>query len=111
PVMGVDQGAAGQRLSQLRPQAADVDVDGAVVVARLPTPDLGEELLAGHDPLRWLGEADQQLKLADGQAERAPVDKRCVLLWPDLQPSHARRACPAGGRVRLPRGEGLVNDL
>jgi len=31
----VDQALAGQRFAQLRAQAADVDIDGAIVVARL----------------------------------------------------------------------------
>ena len=77
----------GQRLAELRAQAADVDVDRAVVVARPAAPDLGVELLAGHDPLRVGGERGQQLQLAHRQAQRAAVDQRGVLLGPDLQPA------------------------
>ena len=94
--MGVDQLGFGQRFSELGAQAADVDVDRAVVGSRRPAPDLGEELLPGHDPLRMLGQRHQQLQLTDGEAERAAVDERCVLLGLDLQPSHA---CEHGGET------------
>ena len=112
-----------QRLAQLRAQAADVDVDGAVVATRLPAPDLGVEFLAGHDPLRVRGEGDEQLQLAHRQAQRPAVDQGRVLVRTDLQASGCDRcrSCPVPiamvasvgvvSERRLPGREAAVNDL
>src|SRR5262245_44792298 len=107
--MGVNQVPARQRFAELRAQAADVNVDRAIVVARLAAPDLGVELLAGEDALWVRGQRGQKLQLTHGQAQRPTVDERRVLLWPDLQ--HRQRAWLAMHGDRLRGRKAPVNYL
>src|SRR5690606_30030858 len=50
-------------------EAADVHVHGAGAAEVVVAPDLLQELRAGEDPARVLGEVLQQLELLEGQVE------------------------------------------
>src|SRR6478609_1500293 len=52
--------------AQLRPETADVHVDGAGAAEEVVAPDLLEQLGAGEDPARVLGEVLEQLELLVG---------------------------------------------
>src|SRR3954451_8339231 len=83
----MDEGFARQRLLELCPQLADVDVDGALLLAERPRPDDGVELLATDDPAAVSRQRREQAELPDRQRRRAPVRERELLAGPDLQPA------------------------
>ena len=64
--------------AELGPQPADVDVDGARAAVVVVAPDLLEQLGAGEDPARVLGEVLEELELLVGQVEQPPADPRGV---------------------------------
>src|SRR3954467_15789973 len=83
----VNEGLARQRFFELRAQLADVDVDGALLLAEGTVPDDRVELLAAHDPATTPREGREQVQLADGEREGPPVREREELGRPDLEPA------------------------
>src|SRR3954447_3162017 len=81
----VDEGLPRQGGRELRAQLADVDVDGALLLTEGTVPDDRVELLAAHDPAAAPREGREQVQLADGERERAPVREREELGRPDLE--------------------------
>src|SRR5436190_16885821 len=81
----MDEGFAPERFLELRPQLADVHVDGALLLAEGPPPHDGVELLPAHDPPAPAGELGEQAQLPDGEADRPPVRERHEFARPDLQ--------------------------
>src|SRR5436309_4105229 len=59
---------------ELRAQPAYVHVDGAGAAEVVVTPDLLQQLRAGEDPARMLGEELEQLELLERQVERPAAD-------------------------------------
>ena len=102
---------ADQRLvlgAELGPQPAHVDVDRAGAAEVVVAPDLLQQLRAGEDPARVLGQVLEQLELLVGEVERAAaqlggvavlVDDELAGLG-DARRRRRRRASrrPAGGR-------------
>jgi len=73
PVADVAHGAD-QRLvlgAELGPQPPDVDVDRARAAEVVVAPDLLQQLGAGEDPARMLGEELEQLEFLEGEVEDA----------------------------------------
>src|SRR4051794_39718235 len=83
----MDEGFAGKRLLQLCTQLADVDVDGALLLAEWAIPDDGVELFTADDAAAAARQCGQQAELPDRQGDRAPVRQRDELRRPDLQPA------------------------
>src|SRR4051812_41315890 len=104
----MDEGFAGQRVLELRAQLADVDVDGALLLAERARPDDRVELLAADDPAASARKRGEQAELPDGQRDRPAVGERHELAGPDLQPAlpqdfvrrcfHRDRDVPRKGR-------------
>src|SRR4051794_14334490 len=83
----MDEGFTGKRVLELCPQLADVDVDGALFLAKRPAPDDGVELFAADDPAAAPRQCGEQAELPDRQPERAPVGEREELGGPNLEPA------------------------
>src|SRR5581483_8280170 len=83
----MDERFPGERLIQLRPQFADVDVDRALLLAERASPHDGVELLAADDAPAAARQRGEQAELPDRQGDRAPVRERQELARPDLQPA------------------------
>ena len=81
----MDEGFARQRVLELCPQLADVDVDGALLLAERAPPDDGVELFPADDPPAPAGERSEQTQLPHGESDRAPVRERDVFRGPNLQ--------------------------
>src|SRR5690349_15958458 len=64
---GADQGLV--LGAELGAQPPDVDVDRAGAAEVVVTPDLLQQLRAGEDPARVLGEELEQLELLEGEVE------------------------------------------
>src|SRR4051794_6680584 len=80
PVAHVADGAD-ERLvlrPELRAQPSDVDVDGPGAAEVVVAPDLLEQLLAGEDAARVLGQELEELELLEREVERSPADLRRV---------------------------------
>ncbi len=67
----MDELPAGKRLLELGAQLVDVDVDGAIAIAKGVAPHYDRELVAADDARRTARERDQQPMLSDRQVERA----------------------------------------
>src|SRR5882757_2069074 len=83
--MRMNEAATGERPAELRPQAAHVDVDGAIALPVRTAPDRLVELLARHHPLGVVRELAEELQLPHRQDQWAAVDERSVVGGPDLQ--------------------------
>src|SRR5437016_7424618 len=98
--VGVDESPLRQRLLQLHPQLANVDVDRAVSPPHVAAPDEAEQLLARHDPVRPPRQLCEQPQLADRQYQRPSPGPRKMLLRQNLERTYLEclAARMSGGR-------------
>ena len=98
--------------AELGAEAAHVDVDGAGAAEVVVAPDLLEQLRAGEDAARVLGEVLQELELLEGQVERAAADaSRCTSrrrrhLAGRMTCASGSSACAAAAQARWRAGAG-----
>src|SRR3954468_20692577 len=94
--MGVDERPVGQRVLQLHAQLVDVDVDRAVPVTELSSPDDPIEVLAADDPPWASRQRDEQLEFPDREGGRPLTGDDQAVGGTDLQVADAKhfsRAC------------------
>ena len=94
--------------AELRAQTADVHVDGAGAAEEVVAPDLLQQLGAGEDPARVLGEVLEQLELLVGELEQPPAQPRRVRGLVDHELAEDERAVVAarvgaGARLEQPQ--------
>jgi hypothetical protein len=83
--VGVDESPSRERLLELDPQPADVNVDRAISRAHLPSPREAKQLLPSHDPVSPARELRQEVKLPNRE-HQGPASGPCdVLLRQDLK--------------------------
>ena len=88
--------------AELGAQPPDVHVDRAGAAEVVVAPDLAQQLVAGEDPARVLGQELQQLELLVGEVERPALELGGVRVRVDGQLAGPDRAAGAGGRVAQP---------
>src|ERR1700722_8853119 len=83
--MRVNESTVRQRLLELAPQLAHVDVDRPVSYAKRAAPDGHVELLAGYDRAEAPGQRDEEFELAHGQRQGPAGREDQPFLQSDLE--------------------------
>src|SRR3984957_21131474 len=83
--MRVNESTVRQRLLELAPQLAHVDVDRPVGSAKRAPPDGHVELRAGYDRAEAPGQRDEEFELAHGQRQRPAGREDQPFLQSDLE--------------------------